>query len=146
MKYLAYGSNLNIVQMENRCKDATIFSKAVLENYDLVFRNVATIVPKEGGKVPVLIWDISKADECMLDRYEGYPYLYSKETVKLNIEGREVETMVYIMNGGQVAPPNKSYYNIIAEGYKDLGFDIDILNDAVYRALEFNQNKDMELS
>ena len=43
--YFAYGSNINLDQMQYRCPDATVYGQAVLDNYDLRFRGsgVATV-------------------------------------------------------------------------------------------------------
>ena len=51
--YFAYGSNINLDQMEYRCPDASVVGPVVLDNYELLFRSsgVATIAPKEGGRV-----------------------------------------------------------------------------------------------
>lgn len=81
MKYIAYGSNLNLRQMARRCPTATVVGTGWVHNYQLTFRGVATIVPKENSSVPVGIWEIDEAAEQALDRYEGYPHLYRKETI-----------------------------------------------------------------
>ena len=57
--YVAYGSNINIGQMQRRCPDAEVIGKSVLEGYRLLFRGdegnaVATVEPQDGGEVPVL--------------------------------------------------------------------------------------------
>ncbi len=72
--YFAYGSNINLEQMDCRCPDATVVGPVSLENYELLFRasGVATIAPKEGGKVHGLLWSITPECERSLDRYEGY--------------------------------------------------------------------------
>lgn len=69
--YLAYGSNINLEQMKYRCPHSKIVDTAMLQDYELEFRNVATIVPKKGAQVPVLMWEIDQRDELSLDRYEG---------------------------------------------------------------------------
>ena len=51
------------------------------KNYELLFRGVATVEPKEGATVPVLLWKIEPLDEAALDRYEGWPHLYRKEMI-----------------------------------------------------------------
>lgn len=135
--YLAYGSNLNKEQMARRCPNAEIIGTATLEGYELIFRGsresaVANIEPKEGSSVPVLLWSITPRCEVALDRYEGFPYLYRKETVTVELNGNPTEAMVYIMNEGRLmGKPSLPYYSIIREGYKDCGFSISILNKAV---------------
>ena len=36
--YFAYGSNINLGQMEYRCPDASVVGPVALENYELLFR------------------------------------------------------------------------------------------------------------
>ena len=72
--YFAYGSNINLGQMEYRCPDASVVGPVVLEGWELLFRRggVATIAPKEGETVQGLLWSITPECERSLDRYEGY--------------------------------------------------------------------------
>lgn len=76
--YFAYGSNINLEQMDYRCPDATVVGPVVLENYELLFRRggFATIEPKKGERVHGLLWSITPECERSLDLYEGYPRFY----------------------------------------------------------------------
>jgi len=135
--YLAYGSNLNREQMACRCPDAKVLGSSKLNGYQLIFRGskagaVATIEKRKGGSVPVLLWEITARDEEALDRYEGYPILYRKETVKVRLDGQWVPAMVYIMNEGRpLGVPSRYYYDIIWRGYAEAGFDTTVLSEAV---------------
>ena len=40
--YLAYGSNLNVKQMQFRCPDARIVGTAEISNYQLLFKGSKT--------------------------------------------------------------------------------------------------------
>ena len=56
--YVAYGRNLNILQMKQRCPTAKLCGTGTVENYQLQFKGrpqsaFATISPKEGSSVPV---------------------------------------------------------------------------------------------
>ena len=142
MLYAAYGSNLSIKQMTKRCPDAKIVGKGIIKDYILVFRTQATIEKHKGAKVPVLVWDISKKDECSLDRYEGFPTYYTKELIDVrmtNLDGKKpkkIQSIAYIMNEGpKKASPTWSYYDAIAEGYYTFGFDINGLLEAVADAV-----------
>lgn len=130
--YIAYGSNLNISQMAGRCPTSEVVGKVVLRNWRLVFRGVATIERCAGYNVPVLVWKLQPLDEHALDRYEGWPHLYRKEILKINIDGRRRNAMVYIMNedAHPYSPPSKGYMETILRGYETAGFDPGIL----YRA------------
>ena len=86
--YLAYGSNLNVKQMQFRCPDARIVGTAEIPNYQLLFKgsktgSYLTIEPKQGCTVPAAVWSVSERDELALDRYEGYPHFYYKTELEL---------------------------------------------------------------
>nr|WP_325222301.1 gamma-glutamylcyclotransferase family protein [uncultured Oscillibacter sp.] len=133
--YFAYGSNINLEQMDCRCPDATVVGPVSLENYELLFRasGVATIAPKEGGKVHGLLWSITPECEQSLDRYEGYPAFYKKKQVTVRDGlGRELSVMAYVMDGRyrQPATPPRDYYNGILEGYRQNGLPVTALKEA----------------
>lgn len=138
--YLAYGSNLNRNQMRVRCPHATVLGTTILKGFELVFRGrheaaVATVEPKEGSTVPVLLWKTTLSDERALDHYEGYPYLYRKENIEVEFEGEVVTAYIYIMNGERpISTPGCYYYATIREGYKDCGFDEAFLKDAALKS------------
>jgi hypothetical protein len=136
--YIAYGSNMNLEQMATRCPAAKLVGQTILKNYRLIFRGyrdnaVATIEPLRGGKVPVLVWEITPTDEAALDFYEGFPILYRKNTLRITMQDNTMaKAMVYIMNDGKPrSKPNCHYYSIILEAYKAAGFDVEILKLAV---------------
>ena len=121
--YMAYGSNLNLRQMALRCPGAKVFGTSMLDGYQLIFSGVATIIPRDSAQVPAAVWEIDSECERALDRYEGYPTLYRKEYLPINVNGKTHEAMVYIMNQTKPQPPCVSYYRTIEEGYHDVGFD-----------------------
>lgn len=139
--YLAYGSNLNLAQMAHRCPTANPIGGTVIHDYELLFRGsrssaVATIEPQEGGKVPVLLWEIGAKDEMALNQYEGYPTFYRQETLTVPLPNdRSLSAMVYIMNDGhQFGTPSDYYLTIIKEGYATAGFDPEFLQNAVEKS------------
>lgn len=140
--YLAYGLNLNLKQMMERCPTGKPVGQVDLKDYQLLFRgghgsSVATVEPFKGKKVPCMLWEITTAEELALDRYEGFPLLYRKETVKVKFGKKTVEAMVYIMNEGRhPGAPSCYYYSIILEGYKNADLDIEILKQAVENSKE----------
>ncbi len=65
--YIAYGSNLNLEQMSNRCPTAKVVGTSEIKDHKLVFRGphahaVATVEPCKGESVPVLVWQITPND------------------------------------------------------------------------------------
>lgn len=140
--YIAYGSNLNLEQMKHRCPTAEIVGKSTLDGWRLRFRGgahnaVATIEQNKDFSVPVLVWRIQPGDELALDRYEGFPFLYRKETLRVAVNGRRTCAMVYIMNEAErpYGVPSVGYYDTIFQGYQSSEFDTKIL----YQAAEISQ-------
>lgn len=129
--YIAYGSNLSVEQMARRCPTATIVGTAILDGWRLLFNGPASIERKEGYQVPVLIWDIKPNDERSLDRYEGYPSYYRKEMLEIDLNGAKEQAMVYIMNTNDENEPGNYYYKILEDGYKEFGFNLEILQKAL---------------
>lgn len=143
--YFAYGSNINLDQMAARCPAARVVGPVVLEDHELLFRGnaggngVATIAPKPGSRVHGLLWHITPDCERSLDRYEGYPHLYSKEPVTVQDKsGQKITVMAYIMTGGEwwrdPALPSADYYGGIADGYIRNGLPVSALELSVRNA------------
>ena len=146
--YLAYGSNMSLQQMYHRCPDAEPIGKGFIKGWRLMFKgsqsgNYATIEKEEGCTVPVVAWAISELDEERLDRYEGWPHLYVKETVEFDYIGdrpgrrAKGEGMVYIMppDNSTLGLPSQRYFDVLVEGYHRFGLDLKIL----YEALDYSK-------
>lgn len=136
MKYIAYGSNINLRQMKNRCPHSKVYGKGYLKGWKLVFNVHADIIPTKNEKdiVPVLIWDIDNRDWSSLDRYEGYPIYYVKQKIKTQFENGENHFCIaYVMaedKKGFELPWNQ-YYNTIAFGYKENNIPQHYLHNAI---------------
>lgn len=151
MFYIAYGSNLNVQQMAHRCPTAELIGSGIIEGYELLFRGkrdvgFATIEKCEGHSVPVGLWDIKKEDELSLDRYEGYPNLYRKETMEIDMfDGGKMDAMIYIMD--ETIPlqlPSNEYFSIIMKGYKDFLLPIQSLVEAYEHVYDILLNQESE--
>lgn len=138
--YFAYGSNLNLGQMAVRCAQAGVVGKAVLEGYELAFRRgVLTILPKEGGRVEGLMWRVNAWDELTLDRYEGYPHLYTKELLPVQTDSGPQTVVAYVMTAPyceKAQPSTSTYLQTVLEGYRMAGFDPDAVLRAAARSRE----------
>lgn len=140
--YFAYGSNLDLEQMVQRCPDAEIVGPVGLENYELRFcgSGFATVAPRKGSVVYGLVWKITPNCEQSLDRYEGYPRHYTKETVTVkDAAGAEIPVMVYIMAEPycrQPALPSPYYYRVIQRGFEANGLPVESLEEAWNRTID----------
>lgn len=142
--YFAYGSNMDLDQMEFRCPAAVVMENVRLDGYRLAFcgKNpgcgVATILPEEGSHVDGVLWKITSECERSLDGYEGYPRLYGKETIHVqNAEGKSREVMVYTMNTpykDHLAEPSQIYLRGILRGCRQNGLPTGHVKEAVRRS------------
>lgn len=110
--------------MGRRCSTAKVLGIGKILDFKLTFKGVTTIKPEEKKEVPVVVWKIEESDEEVLDIYEGYPYLYRKETIRVEMQDKTtVEGMVYIMNSGKLGRPSDSYLRMILMGYEHVVID-----------------------
>mgnify|MGYP001311756177 FL=1 len=122
--YFAYGSNMNHEHMKFRCPKSKYLGTFELPGYKLVFRHVADVQQSKGDSVIGALFEITKDCESSLDRYEGYPNLYTKRYYnnwhdKLDRFVPQ-EIMFYSMvDKHMVYPPADSYLFTIMQGYVD---------------------------
>ena len=128
--YIAYGSNINIEQMANRCPNSKVIGKEMLKGYEL--------------------------DEHSLDKYEGFPNYYRKELFEIDVNGEKKECMAYLMNSGQISPPMSYYYNVIKQGYEANDMNTSYLRAALEKSVceqyfdeemdeEFDEDDDLQM-
>lgn len=146
--YIAYGSNLNLLQMRMRCPEAKVVGTSVIKNYGLVFRGrrngaYLTIEPCENGRVPVAVWEVNEANERSLDRYEGFPVFYDKSEMELMVsiagtgEKHAMTGFAYIMSEGRpINQPSNLYFMTCVNGYRSFEFDLQTLLDAHAKSKE----------
>jgi len=96
-----------------------------------------------GGTVPVVIWEVTAADEAALDRYEGFPNFYYKKDIKLQYKGirtgkrRTVTAFAYVMHEDRpIGIPTNFYMRTCLEEYDTFYFDKNILIDAYDKCRE----------
>ncbi len=131
MKYFAYGSNLSLRQMKQRCPQARRLFSARLPNWTLIFTGgsrsrgggTATIRLQKGEQVLGGVYEIDAACLRALDRYEGYPAEYDRmNVIVFNDLGEAVEAVTYYKKDRDPEnPPSQQYLAAIREGYRDWG-------------------------
>ncbi|PHH76163.1 hypothetical protein CDD80_1757 [Ophiocordyceps camponoti-rufipedis] len=72
-RYLAYGSNLHLEQMAQRCPNSTYLGLGILADYrwQINQRGYANIVAAKDHHIQGLVYEIDAADEARLDVNEG---------------------------------------------------------------------------
>jgi len=138
--YIAYGSNLNLEKMKERCPKAKALGRGEIKGLELLLKGekdnaYLTIEECEGGSVPIGVWEVTRSDEEALDKYEVFPNLYYKKDMNISyidFEGKEerVTAFVYIMREeNPKSLPNEEYMKVCIKGYEDFGFDPKGLRD-----------------
>ncbi len=112
MLYFAYGSNLDPMQMRQRCQRARYVDKARLDGYRICFPRwssirgsaVASLEPAAGEAVWGVLYEINEADVVRLDERQGYdkrravtenPYVRARITAVL-ADGRATSADTYV--------------------------------------------------
>lgn len=119
-RYFAYGSNLSVEQMAQRCPAAARGEVAALPGWRFVInrRGVATIVPDPEARVMGLLWDLSETCEVALDRFEGVTSgIYRKRSLDI----RGASALVYVATDERPGAPRESYLESIAAAAESLG-------------------------
>ncbi|MGH7888688.1 MAG: gamma-glutamylcyclotransferase family protein [Candidatus Binatia bacterium] len=127
MRYFAYGSNLNWVQMQRRCPTSKFVCAARLLDYQFgITRHsrlrdcgTANVFPVKGQQVWGAVYDVSDADLIVMDGFEDG---YRREIMPVHPAGdgnRPIEVVVYIAAIETNVPlPNAEYKRLIVDGAK----------------------------
>lgn len=128
MLYAAYGSNLSMEAMAQRCPRSRPVGTTFLRDHRLVFRSVADVEAAKGQQVALGIWKITTQCETMLDIYEGVSSgLYRKEAIQFD-DGEEA--LIYVMNRGGYLAPSSHYFETIRQGFRDFDLPVKMLQNA----------------
>lgn len=144
MMYVAYGSNMNLEQMEYRCPNSKVIGTGTVSGWQLVFNIHADIIETNDfdDKLPVVVWEIADEDWNYLDMYEGYPTYYVKRIVPVELDGKIEYAIAYVMNDARkgIYPPSNGYFECIVQGYVENKIDVGYL----YDALDFSYDNQTE--
>lgn len=141
--YFAYGANMSIGRMTERCPSAHDLGVGVLPEHWLVFSGfsagwrgpVANVEPHDGGLVHGRLFELSPSDIVALDRIEGHPRAYARQIrVARSSTLGEVEVHIYVRPRPMpVGEPPREYVRLLLQGYAELGLDPAAVEAAVRR-------------
>ena len=122
MYYFAYGSNLWRKQMASRCPENILIGNGRLERWRWIIttRGYASIVSSESDHVLGTVYELTKADEHNLDRFEGVAKnAYRKEIFQVDMNGAKLNCLVYIDQVVKEGYPKDEYIIRINAGIQD---------------------------
>lgn len=118
--YFAYGSNMNVDQMADRCPGATVIGVGVLRDHRFVInrRGVATVVRSAGDEVHGVLWRVGAEHRETLDRLEGHHEdgRYDRLTMVVEVRGETVECELYVDPDSAGGPPRDGYLDLVVTG------------------------------
>jgi hypothetical protein len=133
--YFAYGSNMNLMQMKQRCTSAKVFGIARLPGYRVDFYGYSaiwdgaqeTVVPDKKSEVWGVLYDLKFFDFEQLDahvdaRFDGTgPYFHYPVDV-IDMQKETIDAMIYKKDKcGEEMSPSMEYLNFIIQGAKEQG-------------------------
>lgn len=134
MYYFAYGRNMNPAVMNKRGVWHRPGRPAVLEGYELKFNKrssgrlihgYANIEPNPESHVPGVLYEVNEESIETLDRFEGYPDHYRRQTVEVKTDfGRIEQAICYIAQPDYVQDgllPTQEYLNDLEAAVDVLG-------------------------
>ena len=120
--YFAYGSNLCIRQMNDRCPNNSKIGMGKLKGHRWIItkRGYANVVKSSDEDVWGIIYEISMSDEDKLDVYEGVSKkCYVKENLDILMDGKIQNCLTYVDPTTEEGVPTSTYANTIDEGLCD---------------------------
>lgn len=120
--YFAYGSNMSLEHMRKMCGWHMHFlGRAILPEYEIGLdaRGYANIRRNTGNQVCGLLFTLDEQGLSILDNFEGYPEIFTRQTVKVkDEEGVEYVAEVYLEEGeenfGGVIPKKEYFSRVIS--------------------------------
>lgn len=121
--YFAYGSNLDLLQMQERCPGCRPVVPGRLQGYCLAFTRwssgwgcgVANVVPCESSEVWGLVYELSPGNLESLDRDEGYPHAYTRFQTTIAARARSIpDVWVYsVREKATFVAPSRAYLDVL---------------------------------
>jgi len=117
MIYFAYGSNMEISQMQTRCPGHTILGPACLSHYTLAFTRwsrswnsgTADILPEKGKEVWGILYDMTFENLRRVDKFADYPTSYVRQDVMVKQDKEILPAFTYIAVRQGIFLPSKAY-------------------------------------
>ncbi|MFP5336498.1 MAG: gamma-glutamylcyclotransferase family protein [Actinomycetes bacterium] len=135
--YAAYASNMHPERMARRAPHSPLRGTGWLQGWRLTFGAedrgwdgaLATVVEDPGHEVYVALWEVSEADETVLDDWEGVGIgLYRKIRVRVStLEGEEL-AWLYVLDDYEGGLPSALYVGMLADAAEAAGAPADYVS------------------
>jgi gamma-glutamylcyclotransferase (GGCT)/AIG2-like uncharacterized protein YtfP len=122
--YFAYGSNMDLSQMQRRAPEAIPLEPAVLRGYRFLINRAgwATVVPVPGAIVRGLLWNVSDRAIAALDSYEGVDEgLYTRSSVEVERGSAVERAVIYLAADATPGTARRAYIDSIIAAARTIG-------------------------
>ncbi len=124
--YFAYGSNMDRMQMADRCPDSVVVGPATLPDhaFRIATGGYATVVPSPSDAVHGVLWHLPETDEASLDAYEDLASdFYRKiECEVTDGDGVRRPAMLYVASDPTPGRPVPGYQEKVVAAAIEHGF------------------------
>jgi gamma-glutamylcyclotransferase (GGCT)/AIG2-like uncharacterized protein YtfP len=136
--YAAYGSNMDSKRMAERCPHSPSRGHGWLQGWRLTFGGedigwdgaLGTVVEDIGGRVFVMLYDVTTADEARLDQWEGVDIgVYRKMRLRVHTLDGDVLAWLYVLDGYEGGLPSARYIGMLADAAEAAGAPDDYVTD-----------------
>ena len=122
--YFAYGSNLSLNQMSQRCPAYRRVEavRVVLQDYRwfIYSRGYANIAKQPMDCVEGALYELTQSDEASLDRFEGVSKnIYEKKFLHVLKDEVLIKALVYFSLNTERSTAHKRYAGIVLQGARD---------------------------
>ena len=120
--YFAYGANMDVAAMAQRCPNSKPLGLARLPRHRFIVTRdgYASVIRDPREEVHGVLWDCSLSDMRVLDKFEELASgLYVKISQPVIVEGGAKRALVYIGRSGTVGKPRPGYMEQVIAAAKD---------------------------
>ncbi|HEV7323931.1 MAG TPA: gamma-glutamylcyclotransferase family protein [Bosea sp. (in: a-proteobacteria)] len=110
--YFAYGANMDVAAMRQRCPRSTALGLARLPRHRFIITTdgYASVIRDPRESVHGVLWDCALGDIRTLDKFEELASgLYVKISQPVIVEGGAKRALIYIGRSGQIGRPRPGY-------------------------------------
>lgn len=131
--YFGYGHLTLSKETRHLARDAEYVGIGRLNDWQLVIRNFCDIENKQGQHVLGTVWRVTLNDLKRMDQHEAVPEHYERLPLEVEVDGKTVTAMVYIMTPEYRVKhgPTEKYIRQITTGYKEHGLPLEQIKQAM---------------
>jgi gamma-glutamylcyclotransferase (GGCT)/AIG2-like uncharacterized protein YtfP len=132
MFHFAYGSNMSVPMMQQRCAAARHQGCAVLRGYRVMImrEGYASIARAPGACVHGVLWRLTARDRAVLDVYEDVAGgLYRAMTMRVVTDRGSIPALVYVAAAPSRGIPRPGYLELVLAAARDAGLPPSYIRD-----------------